>query len=208
MDAQEASEKPAARRTGRWRTGQESRRRILRAARALFVADGYERATVRAIAAEAGVDVAMVYYFFGSKEKLFAEVLAAAEHPLRLLEPLLDEGLDDVGRRLVRRCLERWDSDDFQPALALFRSAVEQRSAKDLIRESAQGPIAGRLTREFGIADPDIRLELATVHLMGLATARYQLGMPVLALADLETLVAWIGPTIQRYLTGPSPTPP
>lgn len=55
------------RRTGRWRTGQQSRQRIVDAARERFMHDGYERATVRAIAADAGVDVAMVYYFFGNK---------------------------------------------------------------------------------------------------------------------------------------------
>ena len=58
------------RRPGRWRTGQRNRQRILDAARERFMRDGYEGATVRAIAADAGVDVAMVYYFFDNKEGL------------------------------------------------------------------------------------------------------------------------------------------
>lgn len=84
---------PAARRAGRWRTGQVNRQRIIDAARERFMRDGYERATVRAIAADAGVDVAMVYYFFGNKEGLFtASTLTGPEHPLHQLATLLDEG--------------------------------------------------------------------------------------------------------------------
>jgi hypothetical protein len=92
------------RRPGRWRTGQQNRQRIIDVARERFMRDGYERATVRAIAADAGVDVAMVYYFFGSKEGLFsASTLTGPEHPLHQLATLLDDGPDDVGKRLVRR---------------------------------------------------------------------------------------------------------
>ena len=77
---------PEARRPGRWRTGQQSRQRILDAARKRFMHDGYERATVRAIAADAGVDVAMVYYFFDNKEGLInAAALTGPEHPLHQL---------------------------------------------------------------------------------------------------------------------------
>src|SRR5262249_21325088 len=82
----------------------------IRSARECFMRDGYERATVRKIAANAGVDVAMVYYFFGNKEGLFsASVLAGPEHPLHQLATLLDEGSEQVGPRLVRRFLEHWD---------------------------------------------------------------------------------------------------
>lgn len=59
-------------RRGRWRSGAESRQRILDAARALFRERGYAGTTVRAVAAEAGVDSAMVFYFFGTKQGLFA----------------------------------------------------------------------------------------------------------------------------------------
>ena len=84
---------PEARRPGRWRTGQQSKQRIIDAARERFTRDGYDQATVRAIAADAGVDVAMVYYFFDNKEGLFtAAALTGPEHPLHQLATLLDEG--------------------------------------------------------------------------------------------------------------------
>src|ERR1700751_130270 len=98
------------RRVGRWRTGQQNRQRVLDAAPERFMRHGYEGATVRAIAADAGVDVAMGYYFLDNKEGLFtASALTAPEHPLHQLATLLDERSEQIGPRLVRRFLEHWE---------------------------------------------------------------------------------------------------
>lgn len=192
------------RRTGRWRTGQQSRQRIVDAARERFMRDGYERATVRAIAADAGVDVAMVYYFFGNKEGLFtASALTGPEHPLHQLATLLDESTEQIGPRLVRRFLEHWDQGDtFEPLLTLWKSAAIQPLARKVLHDSLAGPIANRVAAEFGVADAELRAELVASHLMGLAFARYQLRIEPIASAPVEDLVGWIGPTLQRYLTG------
>ncbi|MCV7233150.1 TetR/AcrR family transcriptional regulator [Mycobacterium branderi] len=192
------------RRTGRWRTGQQSRQRIVDAARERFMHDGYERATVRAIAADAGVDVAMVYYFFGNKEGLFAaSALTGPEHPLHQLATLLDESSEQIGPRLVRRFLEHWDrGDTFEPLLTVWKSAAIQPLARKVLYDSLAGPIANRVAAEFGVADAELRAELVASHLMGLAFARYQLRIEPLASASVDDLVDWIGPTMQRYLTG------
>ncbi|HZC92622.1 MAG TPA: TetR family transcriptional regulator [Mycobacterium sp.] len=194
------------RRAGRWRTGQQSRRRIIDVARARFMHDGYDRATVRAIAAEAGVDVAMVYYFFGSKEGLFtASALTGPEHPLHQLAKLLDEGPDEIGPRLVRRFLQRWDDGvGFEPFLTLWRSAAIQPAARRVLHDALAGPVANRVAAEFGVADAELRVEIVASHLAGLAFARYQLKLEPIASTAAEDLVGWIGPTMQRYLTGPS----
>ncbi|VEG38141.1 TetR family regulator [Mycolicibacterium flavescens] len=190
-------------RTGRWRTGQESRKRVIEAAREHFMR-GYEQATVRQIAADAGVDVAMVYYFFGNKEGLFtASVLDIPEHPLHQLPLLLDEGHDQIGARLVRAFLVRWDAGDtFEPLLTVWRSADIQPLARKLLHDTLAGPVAERVASEFGVDDAVLRVELVTVHLMGLAFARYQLRIEPIASTSIDDLVAWIGPTVQRYLTG------
>jgi AcrR family transcriptional regulator len=194
-------------RTGRWRTGEQSRQRILAAARERFMRDGYEQATVRRIATDAGVDVAMVYYFFGNKEGLFsASVLTGPAHPLHQLAHLLDEGTEEIGARLVRRLVELWDKDDaFEPLLALLRSAAIQPLARKLLHDTLAGPIAERVAAEFGVADTELRAELVTAHLAGLAFARYQLRIEPIASASVDALVAWVGPTVQRYLTDPNP---
>lgn len=191
-------------RTGRWRTGQESKQRVIEAAREQF-RRGYEQATVRKIAADAGVDVAMVYYFFGNKEGLFtASVLDIPEHPLHQLPLLLDEGTDQIGARLVRAFLERWDTGDtFEPLLTVWQSAAIQPLARKLLHDTLAGPVAERIATEFGVDDAVLRVELVTVHLMGLAFARYQLRIEPIASTSVDDLVAWIGPTVQRYLTGP-----
>lgn len=195
------------RRSGRWRTGQENKQRIIDAAREHFMRDGYEQATVRRVAADAGVDVAMVYYHFGNKEGLFnAAVLDTPQHPLHQLALLLDEGTQDIGARLVRDVITRWDQGaSFDPLLTVFRSAGVQPLARTLLHDSLAGPVAQRIATEFGVDDAELRVELVTVHLVGLAFARYQLRIEPMASAGIEDLVGWIGPTVQRYLTAPGP---
>lgn len=193
------------RRSGRWRTGQQSRQRVIDAAREHFMRDGYEKATVRGIAAAAGVDVAMVYYFFGNKEGLFtASVLDTPEHPLHQLAHLLDDGPDDIGARLVRDFIQRWDEGaSFDPLLTVWRSAAIQPLARKLLHDSLAGPVAERVSAQFGVTDAELRVELVTTHLVGLAFARYQLKIEPLASANADELVEWVGPTMQRYLTEP-----
>jgi AcrR family transcriptional regulator len=195
------------RRTGRWRTGQQSKQRIVDAARDSFMRDGYERATVRGIAGDAGVDVAMVYYFFGNKEGLFsASVLTGPEHPLHQLATLLDESTEDIGARLARRFLEHWDEGGvFEPLLTLWRSASIHPQARTVLHDALAGPMADRVAAEFGVADAELRVEMVATHLMGLAFARYQLKIEPIASTPVEDVVTWLGPTLQRYLTDPQP---
>src|SRR3954466_8541661 len=150
-----------SRRTGRWRTGQRNKQRIVEVAREHFK-KGYEQATVRGIAADAGVDVAMVYYFFGNKEGLFsAAVIDIPEHPLHELAGLLDDGLEGIGARLVRRFVERWDEGDtFEPLLTVWRSAADQPLARKLLRDTLAGPVAERVAAEVGGEDAVLRVEL------------------------------------------------
>jgi AcrR family transcriptional regulator len=194
-------------RAGRWRTGQQNKQRIIDAARDRFMREGYEQATVRAIAADAGVDVAMVYYFFGNKEGLFtASALTGPEHPLHQLATLLDEGAEQIGQRLVRRFLEHWDDGGvYEPFLTLWRSAAIQPRARQVLHDAMAGPIAERVAAEFGVADAELRVELVASHLAGLAFARYQLRIEPIASSSVEQLVGWVGPTVQRYLTDPDP---
>jgi AcrR family transcriptional regulator len=198
---------PESRRTGRWRTGQQSKQRIVEVAREHFK-HGYEQATVRAIATDACVDVAMVYYFFGNKEGLFnAAVIDIPEHPLHQLASMLDESIEEIGPRLVRRFIERWDEGDtFEPLVTVWRSAADQPLAKKLLSDTLAGPVAERLAAEFDVDDAVLRVELVASHLMGLAFARYQLRIEPIASTGVDDLVAWIGPTVQQYLTGPTPT--
>jgi hypothetical protein len=80
-------------------------------ARERFMRERYQHPGVFAIAVDAGVDVAMVDYFFGNEEGLFtAAALTGPEHFLHQLATLLDEGSEEIGSRLVGQFTERWDA--------------------------------------------------------------------------------------------------
>lgn len=89
--------------------------------------------------------------------------------------------------------------------MTVFRSAEIQPLARKLLHDSLAGPVAQRVSAEFGVDNAELRAELVTVHLVGLAFARYQLKIEPMASASIDDLVAWIGPTVQRYLTDPNP---
>jgi AcrR family transcriptional regulator len=178
------------------RRSDATRAAILAAARERFAADGYERATIRAIAADAGIDPSMVMRYYGSKEKLFA---AAAAFDLRL--PAFD-GLpaDQLGAMLVAHFLERWESDD--TLMALLRAAVTNEAAAERARDIFATQVAPAVrTVAPDPAEAALRSGLVASQILGAALIRYVLRLPPVASMDRAELITWLGPTVQRYLT-------
>lgn len=179
------------------RSSEQTKATILAAARERFAVDGYERATIRSIAADAAIDPSMVMRYFGNKEKLFA---AAAEFDLQL--PRL-AGLerDDVGARLVEHFLDRWEGDE--ALMVLLRSAVTNAEAAHRMRAifaEQLRPVTDEFLGERD--DGGQRAALAASQILGLALARYVLRFDPVAAMSRAELVAWVGPTVQRYLAG------
>ena len=200
-----ASKSP--RRTGRRPGPNQTRAAILEAARAGFAERGYETVSIRAVAREAGVDPALVHRFYGSKEALFSAAMELPVAPSRLVQRLLAEGVERLGERLVRTFLELFDRPDaFAPFLALIRGAVSNERAAAMLREFLAREVLGRLAAAASPDRPELRASLAGSQIVGLAMARYVVGVPPLAGTDRETVVACVGPAIQRYLTGELPT--
>lgn len=187
--------------------GEDSRTRedILAAATARFARLGYDGTTIRGVAADAGVDPALVHYFFGSKDQLFATALALPVNPAKLVPELLAGGVDGLGERLVRTFLASWD-DQHGPnsLLGMLRSAPAHEESARMLREFILREVLTPLAQQLPPAEPDPRLRaaLAGSQIVGLALARYIIGVEPLAAADPEVIVAWVGPTVQRYLTG------
>lgn len=181
------------------RKSDRTRAAILAAARERFGADGYERATIRAIAADAAIDPAMVMRYYGNKEKLFA---AAAEFDLRL--PDFD-GVprEEFGDALVRHFLTRWEGDD--TLRALLRAAVTNEAAAERMRQLFASQLAPTL-RELAVDAPAVRAGLVATQALGLALCRYILEIGPIAKLSHDEVVAWLGPTLTRYLTAPLPT--
>ena len=190
-------------RTGRRPGEAGTRDRIADAARHLFAERGFDRTSVRAIAAEAGVDPALVHHYFGTKQRLFIEAVDFPIDAVSAIETLSVGDVNDAGERLVRFALRLWDDPAILPRLlGVLRSAVTDEEAAKLLGVlfTRQGPV--QLVRVLGADQPDLRAELVGTQLVGLAVARHVLRVEPLASADHETIVAAVGPTMQRYLTG------
>ncbi|WDZ84305.1 TetR family transcriptional regulator [Micromonospora cathayae] len=192
-------------RTGRRPGNPDTREAILRAARTAFAERGFDAASIRAIATAAGVDPALVHHYFGSKDKLFLAAMNAPVDPAALLPGVLDGDPDHIGERLVRMFLGVWDSPAGVAGVALLRSAVTTEWTARLLREFLVTQVLRRVLQHLG-ADPaelPLRGSLAAAQMAGLVLMRYVIKLEPLASAPPETVVAAVGPAVQRYLTGP-----
>ncbi len=194
--------KPAKPRTGRRPGPTETRDDILLAARRLFAESGYERATFRKIAADAGVDPALVVQFFGSKKQLFA---AATVSPVTLAE-LSEESEPgppaEAGLRLAR-LLMRWLDDEGarQALLGRIRSASSEPVAADAVREMIEAQLAAFAAQMDGDR-ADVRASLLATQFLGVVVARFVVRAEPLASMDGAEIAEWLAPTFDLYLTG------
>ncbi len=176
---------------------QRTRASILRAARDLFAAEGYERATVRDVAARAEVDPALVIRYFGSKDGLFAR---AADFDLRLPD-LSDMDRARLGPALVRHFLDVWEGPGSNGGMTiLLRSAASNPLAAEKLQEVFAGQVLPALARASGAPDAAERAGLVASQLLGLALGRYVLKLPPLVALPAERIVEEVGATVQRYL--------
>jgi AcrR family transcriptional regulator len=191
------------RRPGRRPGAEDTRGRILDAARAAFGERGFDGATIRDIAARAGVDAALVHHYFGTKQQLF---VAAMEMPVDFATavPALLTGPEErLGERFVAFVLGLWERPEVRPLLqGVVRSASTDAVAAAMLRRLlAEGPLLA-LTTALDRPDAAVRASLAGSQLIGLAFARLVVGVEPLASMDRDAVARAVGPSIQRYLTG------
>jgi AcrR family transcriptional regulator len=190
-------------RTGRRPGVSGTREAILGAARRAFAEHGYQHATIRGVADLAGVDPALVHHYFGTKQELFVAAVQLPVNPVEQLMAVLDEDPGQAGRRMVETFLSVWDHAATQnPLLALIRSAVGDEHAAAMLREFITEEVLGQIAHRLGGADAGLRATLVGSQIIGLAMARYIVKVEPLASAPPTQVVAAVGPTLQRYLTG------
>lgn len=145
-----------------------------------------------------------MHHYFGNKDKLFLAAIDAPENPAEFLPEVLAGGTDNLGESIVRMLLRVWDGPARPAALALVRSAVGSEWTAKLLREFLVSQILRRVVGTLGLptAEREARGAMAASQLIGLVMARYVLKLEPLASATPESLVAAIGPNVQRYLTG------
>jgi AcrR family transcriptional regulator len=193
-------------RTGRRGGDSRSREAILDAARRLFAERGYDGASLRAIAAEAGVDVALVAHFFGSKAQLLTASVQWPFDPDVEIERVLAAGRAHAGEALARLFVTTWDElGSRNPIITLLRSATTEPAAAALARQFIGGLLLEPLVRRLGSDRPQLRADLVATQLIGLGMTRYILRFQPLADVPADDVVACVAPGLQRHLTGGLP---
>jgi len=190
-------------RSGRRRGETQTRDAIAEAARTQFAEAGYERATMRSIAAAAGCDPALIVHFFGSKDALFREVMTLPPELAVAFASLAEAPRAEVGRRLAEAVVGALESPALRPVvLGRIRSATTHPEAADLVRELVAEDM-GLLVSAIAEDRPEIRSRLVGMQVVGLAFVRYVVGVEPLATMPADELVELLAPVFQRALVGP-----
>jgi AcrR family transcriptional regulator len=191
------------RRRGRRPGGTDTRQALIEAAREVFIEQGYDGATVRAIASRAGVDAAMVNHWFGGKEGLFGEaVLKLPFNPQEIVDILTAASADAIGDTIVRTFLGRWDATGGGVFTALMRSVTSHDEAAIMLRDFFLKNVFKLVIGRFSPDNHEFRATLVATQLVGMGMVRYVAQFEPLASTDIDTMAAAIAPTIQRYITG------
>ena len=178
------------------RSSEQTKAVILAAARERFAKSGFERATIRAIAADANIDPSMVMRYFGNKNQLFA---AAADFDLQIPDLSgVDRG--EIGASLVAHFMDRWERDE--ALIVLLRSSATNSEAAQRMTEIFAGQLLPVIADVNPVA-PERRAALVATQTLGLALCRYVLQLPPIVAMSHQEIVAWVGPTVQRYLDAP-----
>jgi AcrR family transcriptional regulator len=176
-------------RSGRRPGGPDTRSEILAAARQRFARDGYDAATIRAIAADADIDPALVHHYFGTKPDLFRAAAAFPVDPSQLLAAMAEGTDTDRAETLARFFFRVWEDDGSRlQLLSVLRSAMTHEDAGALMRAFIGREVLGPVAEVLGIHDPGIRVPLAASQLVGIAMLRYVIRIEPLASLPTDDL--------------------
>jgi len=198
--------RPSRKRPGRPPGISDTRDRILANARELFARNGIGNTSIRAIAAAADVDAALVHHYFGTKEQLFAAAVHIPIDPMQILGPMREVPLEQLGLTLPSLLLPLWDSELGSGIIATLRSLLAGDDVS-LIRSFLQDII----TVEVGarVDNPPgsgpIRVQFVASQLVGVVIARYILELEPFKSLPVNQIAETIAPNLQRYLTGELP---
>jgi AcrR family transcriptional regulator len=172
-------------------------------ARKLFAELGYERTSLRQVALQAGVDPALVSHYFGKKRDLFLAVVELPLDPAAAIDMVVSGDHDTAGLRLATLMLDVLDDEiRRQPMLGMIRAATAEPEAARLVREFLTRNIIAPIADRLGSEDADYRAGLVMSQIVGVAVARYIVGISALTSHPRERLAADLGVTLQRYLLG------
>jgi AcrR family transcriptional regulator len=191
---------PHAKRAGRRAgAGGESRDAILRAARVLFAQRGFRGTTMRAIAKRAGVDIALVHYFFGSKPKLFAASIELPIDPHRL-RGLLASQPSSRGEAMARHYIDHLFVERGEAITAMLRAGLGDPGCVPALRALIERTLVSAVAGTLGGGEARLRAELAGALMVGLFVSRHIVGVEPLATAPPDAVIALLGPALDTIL--------
>jgi AcrR family transcriptional regulator len=190
------------------RPGQsDTRERILATAKQAFLAEGYQAVSLRSIASSAGVDVALLSYFFGSKQGLFSAALALPVDPATVLQAALAGDDEGLAERILRGMLRAWeDPASGEPLRAMAGAATTEPALGRLVREAVGSQLVERLSQRLGGADSDQRAAVFSAQISGLVFSRYLLRLEPIASMSPDEVVRYLLPALRTSLEGPTPS--
>ncbi len=184
----------------------DTRERILGSARELFARNGIDKTSIRAIAAEAGVDPALVHHYFGTKTQLFAAAIHIPIDPMAVIGPLREIPVERIGYVLPSILLPLWDSELCKGFIATLRSILAGNDVslvRSFLQEVIAAEVGSRVDSPPGTGR--IRVQYVASQLVGVVMARYILELDPFRSLPVEQIAETIGPNLQRYLTGDLP---
>ena len=194
------------RRPGRPAGNSDTRDRILASARELFARNGIGNTSIRAVAAAAGVDSALVHHYFGTKERLFGAAVRIPIDPMEVIGPLREVPVEELGYQIPSKLLPLWDSELGAGLMATLRSVIagsEVNLFRSFIQDVIAVEVGGRVDDPPGSGV--IRVQFVASQLIGVVMARYILELEPFKSLPAERIARTIAPNLQRYLTGDLP---
>jgi AcrR family transcriptional regulator len=188
---------------GRRPAGSDTKEAIVAAARRRFSEHGYPGTTMRAIAADAGVDPRLITHFFGTKQQLFASVVELPFDPGTVFPALLAAGGDEVGRRLAEFIVGVLEDPQSRNTITgIIRAAASEEAAAAQIRDRFVTRMLTPLAEQLGADRPELRAALLGSQVVGLTFARHVVGVPALKSAERAELVGALSRVFDVYLRG------
>jgi AcrR family transcriptional regulator len=189
--------RPIGRRPG----NPDTRGVIVATARRLFAEAGYEKTSIRDVAAAADVDPALIRHYFGNKAELFRATMGWPFQPAQIAARLTAGDPNEIAGRLTRVFFEMWEQPDSRaPLMAILRGAATHEESATLVRQFIHGQLYPRLVESLSESDRNLRIDLAMAQLLGVALLRYILKVEPIASASAEDLIARVTPVIRSHL--------
>jgi len=184
----------------------DTRERILTSARELFSRNGIDKTSIRAIAADADVDPALVHHYYGTKTQLFAAAIHIPIDPMQVIGPLQQIPVEEIGHTLPLLLLPLWDSEMGKGFIATLRSILaggETSLVRSFLQEVITKEVGSRVDNPPGSGP--IRVQFVASQLVGVVMARYILELDPFKSLPVEQIAETIAPNLQHYLTGELP---